>query len=286
MEFPPGKGWCVEPVECFDSATCTDQNSPVTAQVLLQMSGLTPGAFRVVLGGYEAVDVRFPAAAVLGAGASAFELSLQTYPRDITLQQNTASSRWIDLQEQVAGRYIAVHGSGAQADDSKSADSLLELLDKSKKGWGASLRWAVVIGAGLQLELVLQALPCQASVLDKSPLLRADNVPAIQVHAWPLRCAMFDGVVAAGPVPILYTDSPVEDAKTIEDSPPDMLRVLSSLCRQFIRPEIIGWNEAVAVVKKPREGRGLQALTTARLEPPAKRVKAGPAQETGKILKK
>jgi len=93
MEFPPSQGWSVEPEDCFDSAVCTDQNSPLTAQILLQMSGLTPGAFRVVLGRYKPVDVRFPAAAVLGVGAAAYELSLQTYPRDIVLQRNTASSK-------------------------------------------------------------------------------------------------------------------------------------------------------------------------------------------------
>ena len=53
-------------------------------------------------------------------------------------------------------------------------DALIALLNgaKDKAKVTASLRWAITVGSDHNLELVLQALPAAATVLDGKPSLR------------------------------------------------------------------------------------------------------------------
>ncbi len=48
---------------------------------------------------------------------------------------------------------------------------------------------------------------------------RRDNLPAVDVKTWYLHAHMFDGDVAAGPVPLLFAANPDEAAASIAAEP-------------------------------------------------------------------
>ena len=49
--------------------------------------------------------------------------------------------------------------------------------------------------------------------------LRRDNLPAVDVKTWYLHAHMFDGDIAAGPVPLLFAANPDEAAASIAAEP-------------------------------------------------------------------
>jgi len=79
-----------------------------------------------------------------------------------------------------------------------------------------------------------------------------DNVPTVLVQEWPLEAKMWDGDLLAGPVPVFYADEPATArAAFMADqlkAHADILKIM----RTFFMPEIIGLEEAAAIVKKPR----------------------------------
>jgi hypothetical protein len=50
-------------------------------------------------------------------------------------------------------------------------------------------------------------------------VLRRDNLPAVDVKTWYLHAHMFDGDIAAGPVPLLFAANPDEAAASIAAEP-------------------------------------------------------------------
>jgi hypothetical protein len=50
-------------------------------------------------------------------------------------------------------------------------------------------------------------------------MLRRDNLPAVDVKTWYLHAHMFDGDVAAGPVPLLFAANPDVAAASIAAEP-------------------------------------------------------------------
>ncbi len=50
-------------------------------------------------------------------------------------------------------------------------------------------------------------------------VLRRDNLPAVDVKTWYLHGHMFDGDIAAGPVPLLFAANPDEAAASIAAEP-------------------------------------------------------------------
>ena len=52
-----------------------------------------------------------------------------------------------------------------------------------------------------------------------SDYLRRDNLPAVDVKTWYLHAHMFDGDIAAGPVPLLFAANPDVAAASIAAEP-------------------------------------------------------------------
>ena len=50
-------------------------------------------------------------------------------------------------------------------------------------------------------------------------MLRRDNLPAVDVKTWYLHAHMFNGDVAAGPVPLFFAANPDEAAASIAAEP-------------------------------------------------------------------
>ena len=146
--------------------------SPQSVELLAQVrpSGRILDASRVVIGGDEVIDVDVNLFnAVPSPRLAGWKLRFQTWPRDIVIRRNQATSAWIDLEALIAGRDAEVfdrEGAGIPANE------VLGLLGELESPNAAALRWAVVLGDDSELHLQLQALPASAPVLDGKPALR------------------------------------------------------------------------------------------------------------------
>lgn len=197
------------------------------------------------------------------------------WPRDIQMRANMTTSIWLDVEEMLSASFIAVEI--AETGEPDLEDRLLSLLlgDGVKKAAGA-VRWATVVGDDGHIRLALQGLPGSVELVGSKPSLRGDNVPTIELFSTPVGCRMFGGRLAAGPVPTLLIKAN-EDMAAINDNQAAVLDAIWTLADRLLRPEILGFQDATALLKKPREGKGVKGFNRQKPPPaprPAKRPRA------------
>ena len=79
-----------------------------------------------------------------------------------------------------------------------------------------------------------------------------DNVPCLQLAAWPLECTIFEGEVVAGPVPTLFGESPDMSRAALTANPEKAFSDSQRILRCFLMPELLDPSEADSFIKKPR----------------------------------
>jgi hypothetical protein len=72
------------------------------------------------------------------------------------------------------------------------------------------------------------------------------------VASWPLSCTMFDGDIAAGPVPTLFAENVDEALDAITGDPVKAHYDVAKINQMFFMPEHVDMETAMAAVKKPR----------------------------------
>ena len=80
----------------------------------------------------------------------------------------------------------------------------------------------------------------------------SDNIPTIRLAAWPLEGDFFDGDVAAGPVPTLFSQEPEVTSQAINDNTARAHSDLQRLAKVFFIMEAISLPDCPALLKKPR----------------------------------
>ena len=83
-------------------------------------------------------------------------------------------------------------------------------------------------------------------------LFHRDNVPTIRLAAWPLEGDFFDGDVAAGPVPTLFSQEPDTTSRAVIDNIAKAHNDLQRLAKVFFIMEAISLPDCPAILKKPR----------------------------------
>jgi hypothetical protein len=83
-------------------------------------------------------------------------------------------------------------------------------------------------------------------------LLFRDNVPTVELAVWSLEASLFDGEIAAGPVPVLFSEEPEATLAAVTANPGKAHYDVQKVARCFLMPETIRLDEASALVKKPR----------------------------------
>jgi len=181
MEFPPD--WTVLPAVDFDIAAPRDPGElgmDLMAQV--RSNGRIMDHFRISMGGSRTIRSAFHTKAVYTnnsiIGAT---LKYEVWPRDIIFRRNMTSTEWLDLTNLVAANDILAYRPGTEAGGSEDVieeelcnEAIMAFLNglTEKTHCGASVRWAVGVGADNKLELVLQGLPASATVLAGKPPFR------------------------------------------------------------------------------------------------------------------
>ena len=163
MEFPGD--WTILDIEDFDTASSPRDPGLLGADVLVQLrdSGRAMDNFRVVVGGS-----RWSSRQLTCSQLPQF-LTLECWPRDITIRKNMVTSDWLDVIGMVAANDLTVvDGEGTDCND-----ELVAFFSKQggKTSYGAALRWAVGIGPDRRLELSLQCLPATTTYLAGKPSL-------------------------------------------------------------------------------------------------------------------
>jgi hypothetical protein len=79
-----------------------------------------------------------------------------------------------------------------------------------------------------------------------------DTTPTVLLAEWRASSDLFDGEVAAGPVPRLFAEDPDKAKQAIENEPLLAFKDLGKIYRKFFVPENITIRDAISLVKKPR----------------------------------
>ena len=80
----------------------------------------------------------------------------------------------------------------------------------------------------------------------------SDNIPSVRLSAWPLQGDIFDGDIAAGPVPTLFSLEPEATVQNIIDNLAKAHSDIQRLAKVFFLMESVLLADCPAILKKPR----------------------------------
>jgi hypothetical protein len=94
-------------------------------------------------------------------------------------------------------------------------------------------RWAVGVKPDGFLQLELQGLPAPAAVVRARPLLRMDDVAAVQLAAWDISIPWFEGRgPVRGPVPVIFAENQEEIRTAIDRDEKEFGQELNSFMKR------------------------------------------------------
>jgi hypothetical protein len=77
-------------------------------------------------------------------------------------------------------------------------------------------------------------------------------VPTIELATWDVDAKLFDGGVAAGPVPTLFSEDAEATKEALKGNPQKAHQDLQRVMKSFFMPETVALEEALQLIKKPR----------------------------------
>jgi hypothetical protein len=120
--------------------------------------------FRVTLGGSKILDISAPMASLFPGSPASWKWRYQSWPRDVAIRRNMSSSLWLNAHFLIEAREAWVEINEAKL----PTEQELEQLGEAK----AAIRFAVMIGDNLNMELNIQSLPASAESLMGKPAFR------------------------------------------------------------------------------------------------------------------
>jgi hypothetical protein len=167
--------WTILPAASFSTAQPREPGG-LGVEVLAQVrpTGRFMDNMRLVLGGSQLLEVRFSSRHIYASEMIPETTKvLQRRPEDITIRQNLTTSEWKEVNDLLRARELVASGPDPDEDDYDNKDILQLIHGLAEPAQGqASLRWAVGATIDNKLELVLQALPAAASVLNSKPIFK------------------------------------------------------------------------------------------------------------------
>ncbi len=143
-----------------------------------------------------------------------FSMKFHLRPEEITIRQNSITSKWENLEDLVAKGDITVSHSDSQGDQSARFREAYEAALEEDQNLGAAVRWAVLGKKGGGLRLALESLPGTAQYLSRKSELSADSAAAIILAATWLTYDAEPKNLGGGPIPILFAKDPVSALET------------------------------------------------------------------------
>jgi hypothetical protein len=147
---------------------------------------------------------------------SGFGMKLHLRPEEITIRQNSTTSKWENLEDLVARGDIIVTHNDSQDDQGARFREAYEAALEEDHELGAAVRWAVLGKKGGGLRLALEGLPGTA------PELSSDGSAAIILDATRLIYEAELKNLGGGPVPILFARDPASILEALGASPKNL----------------------------------------------------------------
>ena len=124
------------------------------------------------MGGTGLISSKFDLSSVMSLPeVPDWKIVIATWPRDIGIRRNMASSPWADIRDLISSNDARVETPEGNVVDSKLfldySDSIADKMVSS-----ASIRWSVCVGDDFRPSLVLMALPAPASTFTGKPLFK------------------------------------------------------------------------------------------------------------------
>ena len=101
MKYPTDE-WIIKLDDMYGNISITEAIEDLTCNVLLNINrnAKLQGSFKIILGGSEMLQLDISAQKVLiMGGAATYRLTMERWPRDIILDDNSTTSPWFDLEE-------------------------------------------------------------------------------------------------------------------------------------------------------------------------------------------
>lgn len=175
MNFPPD--WDIFPTNTFELAVPRDpQDVGVELMAQVQANLRILDHSRIAVGGNVLLEAEFLLSSVMAEPEMpAWKFVYHSWPRDVHIRRNMASSEWMDFTDIIRSndaRVVDLEADAAgQALDSRVyLDWQSALADKKTNSF--SVRWAVCAGEDGKVQLQLQALPAPASSFSGKPAFR------------------------------------------------------------------------------------------------------------------
>ncbi len=153
---------------------------------------------------------------------SGFGMKLHLRPEEITIRQNSTTSKWENLEDLVARGDIIVTHNDSQDDQGAQFREAYEAALEDDHELGAAVRWAVLGKKGGGLKLALQALPGTAQSLNRKPELTSDGSAAVILDATRLIYEAEPGNLGGGPVPVLFARDPASTLEALGTRPENL----------------------------------------------------------------
>ena len=172
MEFPPAT-WDFFPGPEFETAGPRDPGElGVELMVQARANGKMLDHFRLTLGGTGLISSKFNLSSIMSLPeVPDWNIVVATWPRDIGIRRNMASSPWVDIRDLVNSNDARIKTPEGIAVDNKLfldySDSIADKMVSS-----ASIRWSVCVGDDFRPSLILMALPAPASTFSGKPLFK------------------------------------------------------------------------------------------------------------------
>jgi hypothetical protein len=151
-----------------------------------------------------------------------FEMKIHIRPEEITIRQNSTTSKWENLEDLVAKGDIIVTNSDDQEDQGARFREAYEMALQEDHDLGAAVRWAIVGKKGGGLRLALEGLPTTAQALSRKPELSSDTTAAIILDAARLNYNAEPDSLGGGPIPILFARDPSSVHEALRTRPENL----------------------------------------------------------------
>jgi hypothetical protein len=148
-----------------------------------------------------------------------FRMKIHVQPEEITIRQNSTTSKWENLEDLVAKGDIIVTNSDSQEDQGARFQEAYEIALEENHNLGAAVRWAILGKKGGGLRLALEGLPATAQALNRKPELSSDVTAAIILDAARLTYNAEPDSLGGGPIPILFARDPTSTHEALRASP-------------------------------------------------------------------
>ncbi len=174
MEFPlKGEEWNIFDGDEFEEAEARDPGD-LGMELLAQIrpNGRIQDHFRIVLGGRKPLDAETSFGLLYASEKyRSYKLKMQSWPRDIVIRRNSATSSWKNVHDILNERNATVCDAEG---NTVPTEVVMKVINDEviPSGGAASIRWAVVIDDDKKMRLDLTALPASEATVASRPVLK------------------------------------------------------------------------------------------------------------------